>query len=146
MNEQEYLGRPIEKIAMRTPTRQTCIYTHRYRPFPTPLLIMLCIPIFFYQLVPSFTEATDNAVNTFASRFLYQPLCTTDIGDAQCCNLYLDAVPCQDECRKQHVDRETLRLTWEYEACADECLARYNNACTRMEGDISSPRSTATNT
>jgi hypothetical protein len=140
MREQEGLSRPIEEIEMRTSTTGT--YTPRYRSVFTSLLITLCIPIFFYQLVPAFTQATGDTVNTFTSKFLQQSSCTKDIGDAQCCNLYLDAAPCQDECRKQYVDRETFKLTLQYDECADECVAVYNRACKRIEDGFPISRST----
>jgi hypothetical protein len=112
------------------PAFPTCHYTPRHRPMLTTLLIILCVPIAFYQLVPSSTQAADDAVNTLASKLLRQTLmCTADIGDAQCYTLYLDTAPCLDECRKEHVDRETFTLTLQYKECADQCLVTYNHAC-----------------
>lgn len=112
-------------------------YTPRYRPIITALLFLLCVPVFFYHLVPSFTHTADNIISKLSSQILGQTsrseFCTTEIGDAHCCMLYLDATPCVDECRKQHVDRETLALTLEYDQCADQCLMKYNDICKRAE-------------
>jgi hypothetical protein len=107
----------------------------RYRRILVTLLFVLCIPIFFYQLVPSFTHASDAFIADLATRIRSQAsFCTKDVGDAQCCALYLTAAPCVDECRKQHVNRVTYKLTLEYEECADRCLGEYNGACGRAEG------------
>ncbi|KAF2026436.1 hypothetical protein EK21DRAFT_74216 [Setomelanomma holmii] len=110
----------------------------RYRPVITTFLLLLCIPIFFYHLVPSFTHATDDFMASITTRIRGQKtsrgeFCTKKIGDAQCCNLYLDASPCIDECRKQHVDRVSYILTKEYDQCADRCLATYNSVCQRAD-------------
>ncbi|KAH7356012.1 hypothetical protein BKA66DRAFT_429019 [Pyrenochaeta sp. MPI-SDFR-AT-0127] len=118
---------------MRTPSRPTCRYTPRYRSIITALLTVLCVPVIFYHLVPSFTAATDSVFYQLSDHVLGQTsrgdFCTREIGDRQCCMLYLDASPCLDECRREHVDRETLRLTLEYDQCADQCLVRYNDRC-----------------
>jgi hypothetical protein len=128
---------PIEKVEMRPhtlPTRPT--YSPRYRPLLTAFLLILFIPIAFYRLVPPFTRVTDNVFTSLTSSLslLHQTSthCTKDIGNAQCCITYLAATPCLDECRKQYVDRETLRLTEEYEGCAERCLGEYDNVCRRL--------------
>lgn len=127
----------MSKYEMRIPTRPTCRYTPCYRPIITALLVMLCVPMIFYRLVPSFTAATDNVLYQLSDQVLGQTsrgdFCTREIGDRQCCMLYLDASPCLDECRKTHVDRETLHLTLEYDQCAEQCLVRYTDRCMSAE-------------
>jgi len=105
----------------------------RYRPVITTLLLVVCIPIFFYHIVPTFTHTTDDFISVLAMR-LRGPssraaLCTSEVGSAYCCNLFLTASPCVDECRKQHLDRVTYVITEEYDVCADNCLAQYTAAC-----------------
>ncbi|KAF2628519.1 hypothetical protein BU25DRAFT_339285 [Macroventuria anomochaeta] len=85
------------------------------------LLFILCVPIFLYQLIPAFTQSTDTLIEKLVTHFQESP-CTSDIGDAQCCALFMKATPCVEECRKQFVDRETFTLTLEYDQCADTCL------------------------
>jgi hypothetical protein len=132
MKEPEYQSIPSEKDEMR---RKTGKYKPRYRPLLTALLLILFIPSMLYHLVPPVSRATDNALTSLTSSLslLHQTSthCTKDIGNAQCCTTYLAATPCLDECRKQHVDRETLRLTEAYEGCAERCLGEYDDACTR---------------
>jgi hypothetical protein len=107
--------------------------TPRYRIILATCLFVLCIPIFFYRLVPSFTHASDAFIADVTSRIRAQSssggFCTKEIGNAQCCALYLAASPCVDECMKQHVDRLTFTLTQEYDECADTCLATYSETC-----------------
>lgn len=104
-----------------------------HRPILASILFVLCIPIFFYHLVPSCRSASDAFISDITTRIRSQTskgsFCTQDIGDAQCCTLYIAAAPCVDECRKQHVDRATFTLTKEYEECADVCLAAYTAIC-----------------
>ncbi|KAF2818669.1 hypothetical protein CC86DRAFT_388789 [Ophiobolus disseminans] len=111
--------------------------TSSYRPILIKILFILCIPIFFYHLVPGFSAASGAFISDLTSRIRAhtssEGYCTTEIGDAQCCTLYLDAAPCVDECRKQHVDRVTFTLTKEYEVCADTCLGTYAAACQKVE-------------
>ncbi|KAF1927609.1 uncharacterized protein M421DRAFT_171241 [Didymella exigua CBS 183.55] len=90
------------------------------------LLFVLCVPIFLYQLVPTFTQSTDALIEKVIAHFREQP-CTTDMGDAHCCALYMKATPCVEECRKQHVDRETFTLTLEYDECANTCLRSWES-------------------
>ncbi|KAF2005691.1 hypothetical protein P154DRAFT_413852, partial [Amniculicola lignicola CBS 123094] len=56
-------------------------------------------------------------------------LCTQDISEGVCCDLYQAAEPCQDECRKTWVDRETMRLTKEWDVCQEKCLMAYEGTC-----------------
>lgn len=105
----------------------------RYRPVITTLLLVLCIPIFFYHIVPTVTSTTDDFMYILATR-LRGPssraaLCTSEVGSAYCCDLFLNAAPCVDECRKQHLNRVTYVITKEYDVCADKCLASYTAAC-----------------
>jgi hypothetical protein len=120
--------KPTERtIYTARPT--TTRYTPRYRPLLT-ILFLLCIPIFIYQLIPTFTHTTDTAIDALLSKIRTPAsFCTKDIGDAHCCELYLAAAPCQDECRNRHVDRETLVLTAQYDDCASGCLASYEKIC-----------------
>jgi hypothetical protein len=122
-----------EMRMLNFPTRTAS--TSHYRRIFITLLFVLCIPIFFYQLVPSFTHASDAFIADLATRIRGQAsFCTKDLGDAQCCALYLSAAPCVDECRKQHVSRVTYKLTLEYEECADICLVEFSGACGRADG------------
>lgn len=93
---------------------------------------MLCVPIFLYQLVPAFTQSTDNLITIVIDHFR-EGHCTTDIGDAQCCALYMEATPCVDECRKRFVDRETFTLTLEYDECADTCMRSWEGCSGAQE-------------
>jgi len=121
---------------MHTTTRPQCRYTPRYRAILPTLLILLCIPIFFYQLVPKYTHATDDFISSLTNTLRPQStstFCTKEVGTPHCCAVYLAAAPCLDECRKQHMDRETLSVTAQYESCADECLAEYQDTCKKAQ-------------
>lgn len=113
--------------------------TARNPPLLTTLLICLCILVFFYQLVPSFTEATDEIVGLVTDHFNLRPAgsdsCTKEVGSAQCCGLFLAAAPCLEQCRKLHIDRETLSLTLEYDECASQCLVEYHTTCPGGAGE-----------
>jgi hypothetical protein len=99
------------------------------------VLLVLCIPIFIYHLVPTFTHATDDFVTVITTKLRGQSSqCTSEVGSAYCCTLFLDATPCIDACRKQHVNRVTWVLTKEYDECADTCLAKYDASCKVAEG------------
>ncbi|EMD90653.1 hypothetical protein COCC4DRAFT_30039 [Bipolaris maydis ATCC 48331] len=118
---------------MRLATGPNLKYTPVYPPFLPTLLICCCILFFFYHLVPSFTTATDDIATLLVDNLNLRPsgsnACTKEIGTAQCCSLFLEATPCLDECRKLHVDRETLSLTLAYDNCASQCLAEYHSSC-----------------
>jgi hypothetical protein len=108
----------------------------RYRPLAIAILTILCIPIFLYQLLPSFIHTTDALVADAVS-YLPRPnagsnFCTKNVGTPVCCTMYLDAAPCVDVCRQTHVDRETLVLTLEYDECADACLSSYVESCSEV--------------
>ncbi|OAK95398.1 hypothetical protein IQ06DRAFT_352432 [Phaeosphaeriaceae sp. SRC1lsM3a] len=118
--EMHYLNFPS------TPRKSTA---SRYKHILATFLLILCIPIAIYQLVPRFTHATDEIVDSLIEHIRGPEMCTSEIGNAHCCALFLDAAPCVDECRKQHVDRVTYMLTKEYDECADTCLAGYNSEC-----------------
>jgi hypothetical protein len=111
----------------------------RLRPLLTIITLLLCIPSFFYHLVPSFTYASDTLIAALTTRLRESSrgagaFCTKDIGDTACCELFLAATPCVDECAKRHVDRVTWVLTEEYGGCADGCLGAYKGACHALEG------------
>ncbi|KAH6625320.1 hypothetical protein C7974DRAFT_312773 [Boeremia exigua] len=93
----------------------------RPRALLVTLLFALCVPIFLYQLVPAFTQSTDTLIDKILAHF-EDFHCTADIGDAQCCALFMKATPCVEECRTQFIDRETFTATIEYDECADTCL------------------------
>ncbi|KAF1918298.1 hypothetical protein BDU57DRAFT_537870 [Ampelomyces quisqualis] len=109
----------------------------RTRPIVAAILLVLCIPIFFYHVLPGFTHATDDFLSLLTMQLRGHAsradFCTSEVGNTHCCSLVLDAAPCVDDCRKQHVDRVTYTLTKEYEECSDKCLAHYNSACQRAE-------------
>jgi hypothetical protein len=131
----------MEKIAMRTISinhpRHTGRHWQRYRLLLTVFLVLICIPIFFYHLVPSFTSLADKTMYNLSDNILGQTsrgeFCTRKIGDRHCCMLYLDASPCVDTCRKDYVDRETLDVTLAYDQCVDQCLVTYNKKCEPKE-------------
>jgi hypothetical protein len=130
--DRETMGKntmPVLNFPNRHSTRSRCRFAI------ATILSILCIPVFFYHLVPSFTHATDDMVITLTSRLHGQSSqCTSEVGSAYCCTLFLDAAPCVDECRKAHVDRVTWALTKEYDQCADICLATYHGICGDAEG------------
>ncbi|KAJ4993305.1 hypothetical protein SVAN01_01280 [Stagonosporopsis vannaccii] len=108
------------KTEMYTAVRP-CRAQSRPRSILVILLFGLCVPIFLYQLVPAFTQSTDRLVDRIFAHF-DKGSCTADIGDEQCCALFMKATPCVEECRKQFIDRETFTVTLEYDQCADICL------------------------
>ncbi|KAH7380284.1 hypothetical protein DE146DRAFT_761016 [Phaeosphaeria sp. MPI-PUGE-AT-0046c] len=101
----------------------------RFQRILAAFLLVLCIPIAIYQVVPRFTHATDEIVDSIVEHIRGSDMCASQIGNAHCCAIFLDAAPCVDECRKQHVDRATYVLTKEYDECADTCLMKYNSEC-----------------
>ncbi|KAF1359645.1 hypothetical protein EJ07DRAFT_41150, partial [Lizonia empirigonia] len=96
----------------------------RARSILVTVLFILCVPVFLYQLVPAFTQSTDTLIDSVVNHF-QENRCTAEIGDAQCCALFMEAAPCVEECRKQFVDRETFMLTLEYDECTDTCLRNW---------------------
>jgi hypothetical protein len=93
----------------------------RFRPLLAAILLLCCIPIAFYQLVPSFTHAADDIVAGIVAH-LHDSPCATDI-EPRCCTAVLQIQPCVDECRKMYIDRVTWRETSEFDGCVDECKA-----------------------
>jgi hypothetical protein len=120
----------MSKPEMRLLTR-TWLSRSYSRSILVIILSVLCIPVFFYQLVPSFTHSADDLIVEVITHFRGSH-CTADIGDAQCCALFMEAAPCVDECRKQFVDRETFTLTLEYDQCADTCLRSWEGCTDSM--------------
>lgn len=59
--------------------------------------------------------------------------CTKEIGNAACCNLYLSAEPCVDECRKNFLDRDTWQPTKEYDECESMCRSVYSVTCQKKD-------------
>ncbi|RMZ70665.1 zinc transporter yke4 [Pyrenophora seminiperda CCB06] len=104
-------------------------YTSRTRPIITLLLVLICVPMFLYHILPSLSSIINDYRSSHSSRPATSTFCTKEVGSAQCCAIYLAAQPCLDECRKKHVDRETMALTAEYDECADQCLVEYNGVC-----------------
>jgi hypothetical protein len=96
------------------PTRSRC------RLVLAAVLLFCCFPLAFYNLIPSFTHATDEMVAAIVMR-LHESPCAPEVGSVHCCALFLDAAPCVDECRKLHVDRVTFRETREFDVCAEGC-------------------------
>jgi hypothetical protein len=120
---------PVSNFSERHATRSRCRFV------VSTILLILCIPVFFYHLAPTFTHATDDIMTSLTTRLRGQSSqCTSEVGSAYCCTLFLDAAPCVDECRKIHVDRVTWMLTEEYDECSDTCLATYHGSCERAEG------------
>jgi hypothetical protein len=120
---------PVLNFPNRFTTHSRCQF------ISSTILLILCILAFFYHLVPTFTNATDDIMTSLTTRLRGQSSqCTSEVGSANCCTLFLDAAPCVDECRKTHVDRVTWMLTKEYDDCTDICLATYYGSCGRAEG------------
>lgn len=125
-----------ERSRITTPRalcRPTCRYTPRTRLILSGFLVILSLPSLSYHFSQSFRAATDATVSSILSRLHSQmsssDMCTKQIGSGHCCSIYMDAMPCVDECSKRHVDRETLRLTLEYDECAEVCLVSYEGLC-----------------
>jgi hypothetical protein len=115
-------------LVLHFPTHRTT--TSRTRSTIASILILLCVPMFFYHLVPSFTHATDEFITIITSTMRGQSSqCTREIGSTYCCTLFMESAPCVDECRREHVDRVTWILTEEYDECANTCLVRYEESC-----------------
>jgi len=95
----------------------------RARSILLVLLLVLCIPTLFIRFAPN---TTADIVKHFRSQTSF---CSEDVGSPACCDLFLDASPCLDECRKEHVDRVTFTLTEEYQDCADTCLEEWTMQC-----------------
>lgn len=124
------MGKDTEMQYLNFPARKSAAFrASRTKHILATILLLLCIPIAIYQLVPRFTHATDQVVDALVDRIRGADLCTADVGDRHCCALFLAAAPCVDECRKTHVDRETWVVTKEYDECADVCLAAYTSQC-----------------
>lgn len=110
------------------------------RPVITAIIICLGIAAFFYSVLPRFTSATDYFTSRLADKIHSShpdskaSFCTEEIGEGLCCDLYLGAEPCVDECRKNYVDRETFTLTKEFDECRDHCLTVYQETCRKENG------------
>ena len=106
-------------------------YTPRNRPVVTLILLVICVPTFLYHMLPSLTFAIEDLISSHLSSAPRpgSTFCTKEVGNAECCAIYLAAQPCTDECRKLYVDRETMTLTAQYDDCVDQCLVRYNGVC-----------------
>lgn len=101
----------------------------RYRPILLALLTLICIPTILYRLAPQVSDAFITNLATSIRAQSSPSLCTKAIGTPHCCALFLDASPCVDECRKQHLDRATYALTEAYEVCEGVCLEGYEGEC-----------------
>ncbi|KAF2250915.1 hypothetical protein BU26DRAFT_562880 [Trematosphaeria pertusa] len=103
----------------------------------TVFLVILGTLAILYQLVAHFPAVTSNigsALQHALPSAASSNFCTKEIGEGVCCELFLGAEPCADECRKEYVDRETFTLTKEYDECADQCLVMYKSTCGEAEG------------
>ena len=102
----------------------------RYRALLVIALSLLFLPLAIYQLVPSFTHATDNMIaQLFGSSPPGGEFCTREIGNFACCTLYLEAMPCMEGCRHEYLNQETMELGEGYEGCEEGCLSGYNSTC-----------------
>ncbi|KAF2644112.1 hypothetical protein P280DRAFT_477537 [Massarina eburnea CBS 473.64] len=100
----------------------------------TILLILLGTLAIFYQLFASFPTLGDSLYSVLPTSST--PSCIKDIGDHQCCSLFMQAEPCVEECRKVFVDRETQGLTVGFDACSERCLAIYDTRCGAASGAV----------
>ncbi|PSN59448.1 hypothetical protein BS50DRAFT_640996 [Corynespora cassiicola Philippines] len=107
------------------------------KPSVTALLVFLGLVAFFFKVLPGYTTATDSILTSLASKLhesiSAQSMCTEDVGIGHCCEIYSAAEPCLDECRKNHLDRQTFALTKEYDQCASTCLGVYRATCKKEE-------------
>ncbi|KAF2678638.1 hypothetical protein K458DRAFT_408702 [Lentithecium fluviatile CBS 122367] len=104
------------------------------RPFLPVFLLFLGTLAMLYQFVPLITSSLSTSLRNLPIPHLSSS-CTKDIGDGLCCDLFLGAEPCIEQCREKFVDRETWTLTNEYDECADRCLVVYKGSCAGREGE-----------
>ncbi|KAF2867771.1 hypothetical protein BDV95DRAFT_610675 [Massariosphaeria phaeospora] len=106
------------------------------RPGVAIVAVLLTIIAFYFQglpyLSPGANLLTPLVRSGLRKAFPPESFCTKEIGEGNCCDLYMAAEPCVDECRKSFVDRQTFQLTKEYDVCADKCLVRYRAACMQV--------------
>ncbi|EDU43020.1 hypothetical protein PtrSN002B_009962 [Pyrenophora tritici-repentis] len=112
-------------------------YTSRSRPITTLILLLICVPLVLYHVLPCLTQAINNFITSHLGNSSTEKssFCTQNVGSQECCAIYLTAQPCLDECAKLYIDRETMGLTAQYDECADQCLVRYNWACKKDKKD-----------
>ena len=95
----------------------------------TILLVALGALAFFYQLLSAFPSLSSNLRTTLQHALPASNYCTKDIGEGVCCDLFMAAEPCVEDCREQHMDRETFALTQEFDACSTQCMTAYRAEC-----------------
>ena len=101
------------------------------RPFLPIFILFLGTLALLTQLLPPVTRS----IGTRLQLPHFTSPCTSDIGAGLCCELFLGAEPCVEQCREKHLDRETFTLTNEYDECADRCLIAYKGSCVGKEGE-----------
>ncbi|ORY08998.1 hypothetical protein BCR34DRAFT_384788 [Clohesyomyces aquaticus] len=101
------------------------------------VLFFLGVAALFCRVMPYISSATESIASSVASSFRKtsppRSDCTEEVGSGMCCALHLAAEPCLSECRTTFVDRETLRLTEEYDECSNRCLEVYRTTCLRFD-------------
>jgi hypothetical protein len=101
----------------------------RTRPLLPLFLLFLGTLALLSQLLPSLTQSLTPYLASTSSH------CTSEIGQGLCCDLFMAAEPCVEQCREKHLDRETFTLTNEYDECSDRCYVGYKGSCEGMEGE-----------
>lgn len=120
---------------MKTSTSTSTSYTRKYSPSTmlrspvTIFLIAIGLLAFFYQVLSTFPAITTNLRTTIQHALPATSYCTKEIGQGVCCDLFVAAEPCVEECRKQNTDRQTFQLTQEFDACSAQCLTSYTTQC-----------------
>ncbi|KAF1965919.1 hypothetical protein BU23DRAFT_574428 [Bimuria novae-zelandiae CBS 107.79] len=97
--------------------------------YVTTFLVALGLLALCYNLLATFPFITSSLRTTLEHALPKENFCTKDIGDETCCALFVTAEPCVEQCREEHLDRETFQLTQEYDLCAEKCLADYTMRC-----------------
>ncbi|KAK3209780.1 hypothetical protein GRF29_44g650499 [Pseudopithomyces chartarum] len=103
-----------------------------FRSSRTPItvfLVVLGLLALCYNLLATFPSLTTSLKTSLQAALPQDNFCTKDIGQGVCCDVFMAAEPCVEQCREDFVDRETFELTQEYDMCAAQCLAEYTSAC-----------------
>jgi len=114
------------------PTPTTRMATATTRPLLPIFLLFLGTLALLSQLLPPLTRNLSSQIRQLPH---FTSPCTSEIGAGLCCDLFLGAEPCVEQCREKYVDRETFTLTNEYDECADRCLIAYKGSCVGREGE-----------
>ena len=95
----------------------------------TVFLVVLGLLALCYNLLATFPSLTTSLKTSLEAVLPQESFCTKDIGEGVCCDVFMAAQPCVEQCREEFMDRETFEVTHEYDMCAAQCLAEYTTAC-----------------